>query len=51
MANGAPVWARAWRMKGKRVHVEVRIPAGSVVRVYDGKDHTLHIIIQEPKGK
>lgn len=44
-----PLWLRSWRMSKKRVHLEVRDPERNlaVVKVYHGKDHTLHIILQE----
>ena len=47
------VWLRSWKYKtGKkrrRVHVEVRDPDLNLylVKVYRGKDHTFHIILEE----
>lgn len=50
------VWTRAWKYrtnkKKQRVHVEVRDPklAFELVKVYRGKDHTFHIILEERKN-
>lgn len=49
--KGDPVWLRSWRTRKGRVHIEVRDPEQNLepVKVYRGKDHTLHIILKEGK--